>query len=86
MKLAIKDSEGNVFTNDMTDDNAIIEVHFCTSYTQVVVQSTDINSEGRPYYPTKDLFIENTASPDDLAKAIDFMAVPSGSIGEWIPQ
>ena len=32
--------DGRIFTSDMSgkDDACIIEIHFCTSYTQVVIQ------------------------------------------------
>lgn len=31
-------SDGKVFTNNMSSDESIYEIHFCTSYTQVRVQ------------------------------------------------
>lgn len=36
--VVTRDSDQRVFTSDMSGDDSIIEIHFCTSYTQVVVQ------------------------------------------------
>lgn len=33
--------DGKIFTNDMTEKESIYEIHFCTSYTQVLVQEED---------------------------------------------
>ena len=32
-----RDKDGKVFASDMSKDECIIEIHFCTSYTQVKV-------------------------------------------------
>jgi len=76
---------GNVFTNDMTEDNdrIIYEIHFCTSYTQVLTQSRVVNDEGETIINNGEIFIECGDTADDLAKALDFVAIPSGSNGEW---
>jgi len=37
--------DGKVFTTDMSKDDGIYEMHFCTSYTQVMIQEAD--DEGR---------------------------------------
>lgn len=38
--IKVKDSQGVVYSSDMSlkDDNSILEIHFCTSYTSVEVQ------------------------------------------------
>ena len=33
-----RDKDGEVFTSDMSTSRGIIEIHFCTSYTQVIIQ------------------------------------------------
>lgn len=33
-----RESDGKIFTNDMTSQDCIYEIHFSTSYTQVKVQ------------------------------------------------
>ena len=35
--------DGKVFTADMSEHESIYEIHFCTSYTQVMVQESDAN-------------------------------------------
>lgn len=40
-----RDRDGKVFTTDMSQDEGIYEMHFCTSYTQVMIQ--ELNEEGR---------------------------------------
>lgn len=37
MEIKVVDTNGKVFTNDMCSVECIIEIHFCTSYTQVTV-------------------------------------------------
>ena len=43
-----RDRDGKIFSSDMSDDNrcSILQIHFCTSYTQVVVQ--DLDSDEKP--------------------------------------
>ncbi len=38
-----RNSDGKVFTTDMSKDESIYEMHFCTSYTQVMIQELDEN-------------------------------------------
>ena len=33
--------DGKVFTTDMSENESIFEIHFCTSYTQVMIQEYD---------------------------------------------
>ena len=72
MLIKIKDKEtGYIYTNDMCFENkrAIIELHFCTSYVQALVQDTA--EEGF----TKDLFLPTNKGtltwPDNHAKWIE---------------
>lgn len=42
MMIKVKrNSDGKVFTNDMSEREGIYEIHFCTSYTQVMIQEED---------------------------------------------
>lgn len=36
-----RDKDKKVFTTDMSKDEGIYEMHFCTSYTQVMIQELD---------------------------------------------
>ena len=36
-----RDRDGKIFTSDMSAEESIYEIHFCTSYTQVRVQELD---------------------------------------------
>ncbi len=40
-----RDSDGKIFTNDMSERDGIYEIHFCTSYTQVMIQEEDENGK-----------------------------------------
>ncbi len=40
-----RNSDGKIFTNDMSKKESIYEIHFCTSYTQVMIQEEDENGE-----------------------------------------
>ena len=77
MLIKIKDKEGQVFSSDMKNEFAIIEMHFCTSYTQAIVQFPD--EEG---YQTKDIIIPT--EKNDLESAIDFIAVSEDEIGSFV--
>lgn len=84
MKIAVKDREGNIYTNDMSDENkqSIIEIHFSTSYTQVIVQDQIVDDEGSDRFLTKDIIIP--IEQDGLGYVIDMMAVKDYEIGEWV--
>jgi hypothetical protein len=59
-----RDSDQKIFTNDISNAESIIEIHFCASYTQVIVQ--ELKPSG---YQTKDIICEpigTTANPIDL--------------------
>lgn len=36
-----RERDGKIFTSDMSAEESIYEIHFCTSYTQVKVQELD---------------------------------------------
>ena len=36
-----RNHDGKVFTSDMSKDDCILEIHFCTSYTQVICYELD---------------------------------------------
>jgi len=74
MKLAVKDREGNVYTNDMTNPKTIIEIHFGTSYTQVIVQDEIDGYNGDKRYMHKDVIIPTSSG---------FIAIDEDEIGEW---
>lgn len=80
MLIKVKDREGNIYSNDMSIDNdkSIIEIHFCTSYTQAIVQDTLVNEQGTTTYPTKDIII-----PLENPNWVDMIAVNEDEIGEW---
>ena len=80
MLIKVKDKEGNVYTSDMSKENdkSILEMHFCTSYTQVIVQDTIIDENGKTIYPEKDIII-----PLEGGNWVDMIAVDEDEIGEW---
>ena len=45
MIIKVKRSkDGKIFTTDMSENEGIYEMHFCTSYTQVMIQ--EMNGDG----------------------------------------
>lgn len=71
-------SDGQVFTTDMSADNKfkITEIHFCTSYTQVIVQE---EKDGK--FPTMDLIVEPIGS---IPNAVDLIATQNDEAGEFV--
>ena len=44
--IAVKrNRDGKVFSSDMSKDECIYEIHFCTSYTQVMIYEVDENGD-----------------------------------------
>ena len=84
MLFAVKNKNGEVFTNDMSEDNQnkILEIHFCTSYTQVVAQRKESDDEGNTVYLTEDIIIP-AENADEWSQAIDFIAVGGDEEGKW---
>ena len=79
MLIKVRDSKGKVFSNDMNNIECIIEIHFCTSYTQVIVQEKDLETDKTI---TRDIIIpiENDSV---LEQTIDMIAIKSDEIGSW---
>lgn len=79
MLIKVKDYEGNLYTNEMfNNDRTILEMHFCTSYTQVIVQTIETDENGKQTYPEKNIII-----PLENASWVDMIAVSEDEIGEW---
>ena len=60
-----RNSDEKVFTTDMSKDEGIYEMHFCTSYTQVMIQELDENGK----LTSKEIIcnpVGTTPSPIDL--------------------
>lgn len=74
---------GVVYSNDMSDANkhSILEINFCTSYTQVTVQDEEVNEVGDKCWPQYDIIV-----PPELSKVnwIDMIAVQNDPVGEWV--
>lgn len=76
-------SEGEVYSNDMSlsNDNVILEIHFCTSYTEVIVQKKSIDGDGTIIYPTHTIIIPPEGSRPHW---VDLVAVKDCKKGKWI--
>jgi len=81
MIVKVRDKDGNIYTNDMSHnaDKWILEIHFGTSYTQVIVQDKLQNDEGNEIFPQKNIII-----PMGDMYWIDMLAVNENEIGEWV--
>ena len=67
--LRVKDlSTGNIYRfQSGGNGNSILEIHFCTSYFQFVVQGQVQDMDGRFIYTYKDLcYVFENANPFDL--------------------
>jgi hypothetical protein len=82
MLIKVKDSEGNIFATDLNDKRTILEIHFCTSYTQFKVQEEYLAEDGSTRYREKDIIVPT--EKNDLESAIDFMAADPSEIGEIV--
>ena len=83
MKIEVKDKQtGKVYSNDFGVDHgqSILEIHFCTSYTQVVVQDV-IPVGDKLSYPAKSLILPPLGSKPN---PIDLIATDGDHEGEWI--
>lgn len=79
MEIRIRDlKSGHIYTNDMSDNNnhSILEMHFCTSYTQASVQDR-IGSK----YITRNVILPPMGSTPD---PLDYIALADESHGEWV--
>ncbi|MDT2832378.1 hypothetical protein P7H62_15430 [Vagococcus carniphilus] len=79
MLIKVRDSKGKVFSNDTSNFECIIEIHFCTSYTQVVVQEKDVETDETIF---RDIIIP-IENKNNLEQVIDMIAVKSDEIGSW---
>ena len=77
MLIKVRDSKGKVFSNDMSNFECIIEIHFCTSYTQVVVQEKDTETNKTI---NRDIVIP-IENENSIEQAIDMIAVKTDEIG-----
>lgn len=77
MMIAVRrDRDGKIFTIDMSKDECIYEMHFCTSYTQVRVQEAD--EKGK--LQSKDIICLPVGS---TPSSLDLIATQDDDTGEW---
>lgn len=69
--------DGKIFTSDMSQKDCILEIHFCTSYTQVIVQELSCESKNT----TADIICEAIGVEVNL---IDLIATQEDDDGEFI--
>jgi len=72
-----RDKDGKVFTTDMSQDEGIYEMHFCTSYTQVMIQ--EFNEEGR--LTNREIICEPAGTK---ANWIDLIATQEDDTGAFV--
>jgi len=70
--------DGKCFTNDISKNECIYEIHFCTSYTEVMVQEVD--SEGN----LRDKQIICQAVGGTESDWIELIATQDDDIGEFV--
>ena len=83
MILKVKDNKtGVIYTSDMSDENkhSILNINFCTSYTQVEVQD-EILEDGELIYPTHDIILKPSGGKVNW---VDLIAIKDDNDGEWI--
>lgn len=76
MKISVtQKSDGKVYTNDMSNENkmCILEIHFCTSYTQVIVQD---EIDGK--FTTHDIICDPVGTKPNL---VDLIAIQDDETG-----
>lgn len=69
--------DGKIFTTDMSKDDGIYEMHFCTSYTQVMIQ--EAGEDGK--FQSKEIVcppVGTTPNP------IDMIATQGDDTGEFL--
>jgi len=77
MIQVIRTKDGKIFTSDMSKFENIIEIHFCTSYTQVIIQEKDEDNK----LQLKDIICNPIGTESDF---IDMIAVQSNDVGKFI--
>ena len=83
MELKIRDKKtGVIYSSNMSDENkhSIINMSFCTSYTQVEVQD-EIEENGKKSWPTHDIILPPIGS---VVNWVDLIATQNDNEGEWI--
>ncbi|HZJ99414.1 MAG TPA: hypothetical protein VFC79_05390 [Tissierellaceae bacterium] len=79
--VAVKDSEGNVYTMPSETSTCILEVTYSTSYYQFIVQDVVTGEDGETLYPEKTIIV-----PINENNWIDFIAVKESEIGELVTE
>jgi len=69
--------DGKIFTTDMSIDDGIYEMHFCTSYTQVMIQET--NKEGK--LQSKEIICKPIGTKPNW---VDLIAIQDDDTGEFL--
>lgn len=77
--IKVKDKDGNVYSMPSETDKCILEIHYCTSYIQFIVQDVVIDDDGNKKYPTKNIVVIL-----DENNWIDLMAIKDNEIGELV--
>ena len=77
--VAVKDSEGNVYTMPSSTNKSIIEINYTTSYYQFTVQDVIMGEDGETLYPEKTIIV-----PINEDNWVDFIAVKESEIGELV--
>ena len=79
--IAVKDSEGNVYTMPSNTSKCIIEIHYSTSYYQFIVQDVITGEGGEELYPEKTIIV-----PINGSNLIDFLSVKESELGELVEE
>ena len=79
--IAVKDSEGNVYTMPSETSTCILEIHYSTSYYQFEVQDTVEHEDGTIIYPKKTIIV--IINKDNW---VDLIAVDENEIGELVEE
>ena len=77
--IAVKDSEGNVYTMPANTSKCIIEIRYSTSYYEFIVQDVITGEDGEETYPEKTIIV-----PINRSNWIDFIAVKESELGELV--
>ncbi len=69
--------DGKVFTSDMSQEEGIYEMHFCTSYTQVMIQELNDDS----VLTCKEIICQPVGTEPNW---VDLIATQNDDTGEFI--
>lgn len=81
MEIKIKQLDtGIIYSSDMSDSNkhSILEMNFCTSYTEAVVQD-----ERDGTYPTHSIILPPIGTSPNW---VDMTATQEEALGEWVEE